>query len=166
MEMWPTPKAEADGASPEATVERCKRAREKYEAGEYDNSSGPPSMRSLEFVTALWPASATCVMQDGETPETWLARREKLKQSANNGNGCGTPLAMAANLWQTPQLPGGGGKCRGQGRGEEALLPGQAEAVAGKLWATPAASDHNGSNRPGQRRRQLSEQTECLWEMP
>jgi len=42
------------------------------------------------------------VAQDGESPETWLARRERLKETADNGNGCGTPLTMAAVLWQTP----------------------------------------------------------------
>ena len=37
-------------------------------------------------------------MQLGETPHTWLARRERLKATHQNGNGCGTPLAMAVQL--------------------------------------------------------------------
>jgi hypothetical protein len=44
------------------------------------------------------------IAQDGETPETWTARRERLKEAKNNGNGCGTPLTMAAAMWPTPQV--------------------------------------------------------------
>ena len=43
---------------------------------------------------------------DGEGVETWLARRERLKQTQQNGNGCGTPLSIAVQLsgsaWPTP----------------------------------------------------------------
>jgi hypothetical protein len=50
-----------------------------------------------------WPTPDGSVAQEGETPETWQLRREKLKEQHCNGNGCGTPLAMAATLWYTPQ---------------------------------------------------------------
>lgn len=63
-------------------------------------------------------------------------------------------LEGEASLWQTPNLPNGGGKTRGGERGDELLLEGQA------AWFTPAATDHKGSTAPGQRRGQLSEQTE------
>lgn len=43
-------------------------------------------------------------------------------------------------MWQTPQLPNGGGKCRGQGRGDELLLEGQSQQVAASLWSTPDAN--------------------------
>lgn len=55
-----------------------------------------------------WPTPDASVAQDGERPETWLARRKRLKQTANNGNGCGTPLAMAVQPeicgWRTPTV--------------------------------------------------------------
>lgn len=41
-------------------------------------------------------------MNDGESPATWLARRERVKAAAKNGNGMGTPLAMAVQLLPTP----------------------------------------------------------------
>lgn len=116
----------------------------------------------------LWPTPDANVFQDGHklNSEEWDARRQRLKMSAGNGNGCGTPLAMAAQLWQTPagiantdstgkragpsgnelgnqailwqtpQLPNGGGRTRGGERGNELLLEGQAE-----LWATPLAAE-------------------------
>jgi len=51
-----------------------------------------------------WPTPDASVAQDGEGLETWLARREKLKAKKINGNGCGTPLSMAAQMagWATP----------------------------------------------------------------
>jgi DNA (cytosine-5)-methyltransferase 1 len=42
------------------------------------------------------------VAQDGERPETWLARRELVKLTANNGNGMGMPITIAVRLWPTP----------------------------------------------------------------
>ena len=50
-----------------------------------------------------WATPAAGSFQDGESPETWLARRERLKTTAKNGNACGTPLTMAPRL---PDAPG------------------------------------------------------------
>ena len=52
--------------------------------------------------SGLWPTPDASVAQDGEKPETWLARRERVKLTANNGNGMGMPLTIAAQLWPTP----------------------------------------------------------------
>lgn len=41
------------------------------------------------------------VAQDGEDEASWSARRAELKAKHSNGNGCGTPLAMAVRLWPT-----------------------------------------------------------------
>jgi len=58
-----------------------------------------------------WPTPDAQTFQDGMicTPEEWAARRERLKAEAKtpNGNGCGTPLAMAASLWGTPNAHDG-----------------------------------------------------------
>ena len=40
--------------------------------------------------------------QDGEKPKTWLERRERVKKTANNGNGMGMPLTIAVQMWPTP----------------------------------------------------------------
>lgn len=56
----------------------------------------------------LWPTPNAGNFNDGESIETWEARREKNKAKGINGNGQGTPLAIAAKLWPTPTVPNGG----------------------------------------------------------
>ncbi len=54
---------------------------------------------NLETVIGrMLPTPAACVANDGERPETWLARRERVKLTAKNGNGMGMPLTIAAQL--------------------------------------------------------------------
>jgi hypothetical protein len=73
-----------------------------------------------------WPTPNAQVSQDGESPETWLKRKEAMKAKGYNGNGCGTPLTIAVQLygqaapeigstngshqglWFTPNVPNGG----------------------------------------------------------
>lgn len=50
---------------------------------------------TLAGAAKQWPTPAACVPQDGEDPETWLKRRELLKQKKKNGNGAGLPLTIA-----------------------------------------------------------------------
>jgi hypothetical protein len=58
---------------------------------------GRPMLERLteESVSSCWPTAAACVAQDGEDPETWLKRRELLKEKKKNGNGAGLPLTIA-----------------------------------------------------------------------
>ncbi len=51
-----------------------------------------------------WPTPNAQISQDGEAPRTWLARREKLKAKCYNGNGAGTPLAMAVQLYRCSSI--------------------------------------------------------------
>ena len=53
---------------------------------------------SLEEALLMLPTPSACVANDGERPETWLARRERVKLTAKNGNGMGMPLTIAAQL--------------------------------------------------------------------
>jgi hypothetical protein len=54
------------------------------------------------------PTPDASVANLGEGPETWYARREKLKDKGYNGNGAGVPLSIAAQVgpryrtWPTP----------------------------------------------------------------
>ena len=68
-------------------------------------------------------------------------------------------LAEVGKQWQTPQTPKGGGKVRGGDRGNEMLLPGQAEA-----WATPNAHDGRrpGSDATSTQDRNLKREAEAL----
>jgi hypothetical protein len=77
----------------------------------WDMPSGPPicalrasAPRTSDNGFGGWPTPAASIAQDGEPLESWLARRELLKAKKKNGNGCGTPLTMAAQRagWATP----------------------------------------------------------------
>ena len=58
---------------------------------------------------ALLPTPSACNANDGEGPETWLARREVVKARVKNGNGMGMPLAIAVQLLPTPNASDGSG---------------------------------------------------------
>jgi hypothetical protein len=53
---------------------------------------------NLGTAVARWPTPNAQVSQDGESPETWLKRKEAMKAKGYNGNGCGTPLTIAVQL--------------------------------------------------------------------
>lgn len=50
----------------------------------------------------LLPTPAACNPNDGEGTASWLARRERVKLTSNNGNGMGMPLSIAVQLLPTP----------------------------------------------------------------
>ena len=50
----------------------------------------------------LWPTPSAGNFNDGEDLQAWLDRRATLREKRVNGNGMGTPLAMAVKLWPTP----------------------------------------------------------------
>lgn len=58
---------------------------------------------SFSLPGELFPAPAASVANDGESTETWLARRERVKLTAANGNGMGMPLTIAVQLLPTPR---------------------------------------------------------------
>lgn len=49
----------------------------------------------------LLPTPAAMNPNDGESVETWEARRQRVKAEKKNGNGFGTPLAIAVQLLPT-----------------------------------------------------------------
>lgn len=123
--MWPTPTAQDDNKTPEAHLAMKARM-----------PGGPRStVTSLNVAAKLWPTPNASNSQDGETPESWLARKEAL--DGRLGNSLGMPLAMAARLWPTPKTPTGGAESRAsrasRGSGGEDL---GASALA---WPTPTA---------------------------
>jgi len=74
-------------------------------AGRLISRLAASTRHTSETVCIGWPTPDASIAQDGESPEKWLARRETLKASKKNGNGCGTPLAMAAQIcgWPSPK---------------------------------------------------------------
>ena len=88
--------------------------------------------RPLNEVVAHWSTPDAFVSNDGEQPETFLARRAAVKAKGINGNGMGTPLAMQAKMWSTPSVADvtGGRSSRSGDRQDEMLLNGQSRAVS------------------------------------
>lgn len=46
-----------------------------------------------------WPTPDAGAINDGEATDSWRKRKKRLKRDYANGNGMGTPLAMAAAIW-------------------------------------------------------------------
>ena len=87
---------------------------------------------------------------DGEGTETWLARRERVKLTANNGNGMGMPLTIAVQLLPTPSVADtqGGRKHRSGERSDELLLNGIAHADRWGEYAAAIARHEQAFGRP------------------
>jgi DNA (cytosine-5)-methyltransferase 1 len=81
----------------------------------------------------------------GESPESFLARREREKAKHRNGNGFGLTLGMAVQMWPTPKASPSGpdfAKAGRPGSGADDL----ATAVARRIrWPTPRSSDYKGA---------------------
>ena len=67
----------------------------------HKDSSYDRGKSNLGEVSASWPTPNASLMNDGEKPETFLARQKKLKDKSINGNGAGVPLTVACR-----QMPG------------------------------------------------------------
>lgn len=57
---------------------------------------------NLRTAVSLLPTPAAGNFNDGESVESWQARRSAQKERGINGNGMGTPLAIAVQLLPTP----------------------------------------------------------------
>ncbi len=55
----------------------------------------------------LLPTPVAGAFNDGESATSWLARRDRQKKLGRNGNGIGTPLAIAIRLLPTPMASDG-----------------------------------------------------------
>ncbi len=84
--------------------------------------------RIKESASSSWPSPNAQVSQDGESPETWLKRKEAMRAKGYNGNGCGTPLTIAVQL-------------HGQAAPASSSSLGSRQGLS---WATPAARDTQG----------------------
>lgn len=52
---------------------------------------------------APWPTPDAGMFNTSESVESFEARRARVKATGINGNGMGTPLAMAVKMWPTPR---------------------------------------------------------------
>lgn len=113
----------------------------------------------------FWATPDACLFADGftTTPEEWQQRRDRLKETANNGNGCGTPLAMQAHLWPTPA-----GMCSTDRSGKAGA--GGEFAQMATSWPTPSARDGRSGLASEEtlqdNARPLNEVAVSLWQTP
>lgn len=112
----------------------------RVSTGAYTRDGGEPGAErpSLEGEAELWQTPRAAEAMCRESMRAPEAVRAEIATHGRGGASTGK-LEDQCSLWQTPHTMAGGGKRRGAGRGEEMLLPGQAE-----LWATPSGSDAKG----------------------
>jgi len=123
----------------------------------------PGANDSLTGAAKNWQTPDAGVFNDGQSVETFLARRKKLQAKKYNGNGCGIPLAIEAKRffqarnWPTPDAVTGSGGPRSRSAKElRAITNGQqigkhhrqvnlsdaaALALQARNWPTPRAND-------------------------
>lgn len=104
---WPTPSAFDRVAmkaleSPEDWLAQHRECLARGVHKQFTLSVAAKANMSEGQIKKLWPTPTAGNFNDGESVESWEARRAKLKETLKNGNGCGTPLAMAAKMWPTP----------------------------------------------------------------
>jgi DNA (cytosine-5)-methyltransferase 1 len=137
-------------------------------AGTWDGSAAwPRPLWAVRFGGesrrgTLFPTPAASVTNDGESLASWESRRDRLAALGYNGNGMGTPLAIAVQRLGARRMPtpaardvkGGGnpvGRVRANGRvrgPEDWTLPDLAGAAgAGALLPTPRASAQENRTR-------------------
>jgi hypothetical protein len=123
------------------------------------------STRWTEEKASAWPTPQAHDAQGGKTAKQIAAMRARTKAGVKNLNEVSelwqTPVEEVAKLsfWATPVANPEAPNTNSNQVNSPPSLGSQAE-----LWMTPAATDHKGSNVPGDSRGQLSEQTEALWE--
>ena len=114
--------------------------------------SGSSRMR-VDTGEGLWPTPDASVAQDGEKPATWLERRERVKETADNSNGMGMPLTIAVQMWPTPDT---GLSANGHGRRGVSSNPNHQSgrdleaAARTRAWPTPTAQDASNNAGPSQ----------------
>ena len=111
------------------------------QGNEYTRDRGQEGQERLTLTgqASQWPTPSASVANDGESPETWHARAEKIKERGINGNGAGMPLTIAATQWPSPNVQdaeaaGGQGAIARGTRGETLH-------TATSQWPTPESQD-------------------------
>jgi hypothetical protein len=120
-----------------------------WKSGE-SNLIGTNSRPLNEVVVNLLPTPTASNPNDGESLESWEARRQRNLAKGINGNGQGTPLAIAVKLLPTPKANDDKGTRTSQGS-KDRYSSGPTLTDAVKLLPTPRATDgtKGGPNQRG-----------------
>jgi hypothetical protein len=138
----PAPKScwEILGLSPCTTAQAIEAQFRAKAKTSWRQGAGGPTLTTL---AANWPTPDAAISNDSEDPETFLARQDRQKARGINGNGMGTPLAMAAKLWPTPaarDVKGANGPEHME-NGTGRLHLDQSPNFVPFMWSTPRSSD-------------------------
>lgn len=90
-----------------------------------------------------WPTPTGSVINDGESLESWEARKQRNLAKNCNGNGMGTPLTIAAQLWGTPTS-------HERTHAPRDVANGIQLANQAATWATPTSRDWKDGTNPSE----------------
>ncbi len=99
-------------------------------------------LRSSASACFSWPVAVGSSPNDGESPETWLARAEQVRERLDNGNGMGLPLTQASQQFNWPAVTTQDGKNNGALSQEERNTVPLNAAAAAFNW--PGARSEDG----------------------
>ncbi len=109
---WPTPTAaDADRQSPayprgNQTLAGAARWPTPKASATHQGRPRPQDRGDLQ-AAVLWPTPTAANPNDRETLASFQQRRRREQAKGRNGNGMGTPLAVAVRLWPTPTTADG-----------------------------------------------------------
>lgn len=120
-------------------------------AGDYTRDGGQKGMERLTLegqASQMWATPASGLPNYDEPMETFQARGEALQQRGYPKQGAN--LGQQAQLWATPDTPGGG-RSLPPGTSAAGQTPDGKKVTIGlenqsKMWPTPASLDHKGEN--------------------
>jgi hypothetical protein len=154
--MLERPTAESDCSSSGGwntpTVEDSTRAGSPEWAARWANGETIPETQQRLRTQIHWPTPDAATFNASEAPESFLRRQAELKAKGTNGNGCGTPLAMAVRIWPTPtgqdsEASGAAAYSTASGRHAGTTLT---DAAVRGLWATPRKEGFDAGRHRGQ----------------
>jgi hypothetical protein len=134
------------------TVEDSTRAGSPEWAARWANGETIPETQQRLRTQIHWPTPDAATFNASEAPESFLRRQAELKAKGTNGNGCGTPLAMAVRIWPTPtgqdsEASGAAAYSTASGRHAGTTLT---DAAVRGLWATPRKEGFDAGRHRGQ----------------
>lgn len=141
--MWPTAQAH-DSVTPKTPEQiAAMRMKTSQRVG-----GGRPGVSNMNEVAALWPTPSASLTNDGEQPETFLARQEGLKAKGINGNGAGISLTVAVKVAPMPSAsartrPTASARDWKSGAASDETMERNARPLneIAERWTTPRSSD-------------------------
>lgn len=101
--------------------------------------------RSVGNAGSVWPTPDASVFKDSQSVEMYEARKRRETAKRYNGNGGGTPSAMAVRLWPTPTAVDSRSSAAAHLSTDSGRHAGVTLTDASRAWPTPTARDGKGA---------------------